>query len=596
MKGHNNKCRLLAMAAVAIVLVVAPAVAATAVKETRTHRQEERQREALSYNDRRRFDYFFLEAACQQQKGNFAEAFELLNHCLEIDSTAAEAYFASAPYYSELGNDSLALACLKKAASLSPGNDTYQEHVAQYYIEGGDYDKAVTAYESLYSHHRDRSDVLNILFQLYRQKKDYGRMLQTIGRMEQVDGKSDETTLMKMGVYEMRGDRKMAYQMLKSIVDERPNEPSYKVMLGNWLMNHDRRDEAFVLFKSALADDHDNEFAQMSLYDYYRSAGNDSAAVRLRDHLLLSHKVDDKTKMSMLQQCIKENERQGGDSVPMLQLFTRVMAANPKNADIPYLKAAYMQLKKMPSDSIAAAFRHVLEVEPERNSARMELAQTAWQKQDWDGMIKLANEGTQYSPNEMSFYYIMGVAQFQKGNEDASLDALRRGVGEINAKSDHNMVSEFYALMGDILYKKHRPEEAFAAYDSCLQWKADNMMALNNYAYYLSELRRDLDKAEKMSRKTIEEEPTNATYLDTYAWILFLEKRYGEAKAYIDRALENDTDSAPSAVVIEHAGDIYAQCGDTDKAVELWQKAINAGGDNAALSKKIRLRKYLPAK
>lgn len=596
MRKYNNKRLLVAMIAVAIVLAVAPAVATTAVKQTHARKAEGQKRAALSHNDRRRYDYFFLEAVCQQEKGNFAEAFELLQHCLEIDSTAAEAYFASAPYYSELGNDSLALECLLNAASLSPGNDTYQEHVAQYYIEGGDYSKAITAYESLYSHHRDRSDVLNILFQLYRQKKDYAHMLQTIERMEQVDGKSDETTLMKMGVYEMRGDKKMAYQMLKSIVDDRPNEPSYKVMLGNWLMNHKRSDEAFEMFRSALDDDHDNEFAQMSLYDYYRSAGNDSAAVGLRDHLLLSPNVDDKTKMSMLQQCIKESEQHGGDSVPVLRLFARVMEANPKNSDIPYLKAAYMQLKGMPGDSIATAYRQVLEVEPERKSARIELAQMAAQEEDWDGVIRIATEGTQYSPDEMEFYYFTGVAQFQKGDEDAALDALRRGMGEISSKSDHNMVSEFYSFMGDILYKKNRPDEAFAAYDSCLQWKADNIGALNNYAYYLSELRRDLDKAEKMSRKTIEEEPSNSTYLDTYAWILFLQNRYGEAKAYIDRALENSPDSMPSAVIIEHAGDIYAQCGETEKAVELWQKAINAGGDNATLSKKIRLRKYLPAK
>ena len=585
------------MVALLFVLAVAPALArAVADGAHKSRAAKPASADTLNYNDRRRYDYFFLEAVLQQEKGNFAEAFELFRHCLDIDSAAAEAYFACAPYYSELGNDSLALACLKKAASLRPGNDTYQEHVAQYYIEGGDYDKAVTAYENLYSHHRDRSDVLNILVQLYRQKKDYNRMLQTLERMEQVDGKSDDITMAKMGVYEMRGDRKMAYQMLKSLVDERPNEPSYKVMLGNWLMNHDRKDEARDLFHSALADDRDNEFAQMSLYDYYRSAGNDSAAVSLRDHLLLSKKTADKTKISMLQQSIKESERQGGDSVPVLGLFRRVMQANPKNGDIAYMKAMYMRLKKMPADSVNAAYRHVLYIEPENTAARTDLIQQQWAAGNWDGVIGLSAEGTQYSPSDMAFYYFLGVANFQKDDTDAALDALKRGVGEISQKSDPALVSDFYALMGDILYKKNLPDEAFAAYDSCLQWKDDNASALNNYAYYLSELHRDLPKAEKMSKKTIEAEPTNSTYLDTYAWILFLQKRYGEAKAYIDRALENDTDSVPSAVVVEHAGDIYAQCGDTGRAVELWQKALDAGGDKAVLSKKIRQRKYSPEK
>ncbi len=50
-----------------------------------------------------------------------------------------------------------------------------------------------------------------------------------------------------------------------------------------------------------------------------------------------------------------------------------------------------------------------------------------------------------------------------------------------------DLVSDLYAVMGDILHKKSEEQEAFAAYDSCLQWKDDNVMALNNYAYYLSE-------------------------------------------------------------------------------------------------------------
>ncbi len=81
-------------------------------------------------------------------------------------------------------------------------------------------------------------------------------------------------------------------------------------------------------------------------------------------------------------------------------------------------------------------------------------------------------------------------------------------------------------IMGDILNKKGLEEESFAAYDSCLQWKDDNVTALNNYAYYMSLKGVELHKAEQMSYKTIKAEPKNGTYLDTYAWILFMEERY----------------------------------------------------------------------
>lgn len=112
---------------------------------------------------------------------------------------------------------------------------------------------------------------------------------------------------------------------------------------------------------------------------------------------------------------------------------------------------------------------------------------------------------------------------------------------------------------------------------------------LNNYAYYLSQQNTQLDHAAEMSLRTLKEEPTNATYLDTYAWILFLQKRYDEAKAYVDLTLQNSKN--PDKVLLEHAGDIYLMAGDKEKAVSYWQQAIEAGGNKASLERKIKTRK-----
>lgn len=94
-----------------------------------------------------------------------------------------------------------------------------------------------------------------------------------------------------------------------------------------------------------------------------------------------------------------------------------------------------------------------------------------------------------------------------------------------------------------------------------------------------------------MSRKTIDAQPDNSTFLDTYAWILFKEGKYADAKTYIDRAIQND--STLSDVVLEHAGDIYALNGDMTKAMELWKKAAEKGDGSALLQKKIKLMKYV---
>lgn len=538
-------------------------------------------------------DRLFLDAVCCQLRGDDSTALQLLDSCRTVNPNAAEAYYRLAQQYFDTGNDSIATKYMERAARLQPANDTYQESVAATYIQQRDYDNAIKAYENLYSHYRERTDILDILVRLYGAKKDYSRMLSTIDRMEKVDGESDELTLLKMNVYEMRHDTKNAYRMLKALNDAHPNEPNYKVMLGNWLMNHSRRDEAFKYLQGALADDPQNAFALNSMYDYYRSGGDNAAADELREKILFSSQTEPKTKVTMLQQAIKESEQNGGDSVVVLNLFDRTMKASPKDADISNMKAMYMKLKGMPDDSVNAAFEHTLSIEPDNNMARVKLIQDKWDKKKWDEVISLSTAGTQYNPDDMVFYYFLGLGYFQKDDDDRALDALKRGVGEINDRTDPDIASDFYGSMGDILFKKKRQEEAFEAYDNSLKWKEDNIVVLNNYAYYLSEQRRDLKRAEQMSFKTVQAEPTNSTYLDTYAWILFLQKRYDEARAYIDRALENDNDSTngPSAVVIGHAGDIYCMCGDTDRAVELWQRALKAGGDKAVLTRKIKTKK-----
>ena len=148
--------------------------------------------------------------------------------------------------------------------------------------------------------------------------------------------------------------------------------------------------------------------------------------------------------------------------------------------------------------------------------------------------------------------------------------------------------------MGDLLHEKGFMQEAFAAYDSCLQWKPDNIPCLNNYAYYLSLQGKDLPKAEQMSYRTVKAEPNSSTYLDTYAWILFMQGRYEEARIYIDQAVKNAT--THSVVITEHAGDIYYMNNEPEKGLEYWQKALEMADEDddcALLQRKIKLKKYI---
>lgn len=546
-----------------------------------------------SFADDKKYDYFFLEAARQQSAGKYPEAFSLLEHARKLNPNAAEVYYYLSLYYSQMKKDSLALECLEKAVGLNPDNQTYSERIAQYFIANQQYDKGIEAYESIYAHNHENTDALRILMQLYQQQKNYPMMLHTLERLEVEEGEDEQLALSKMRIYEMMDDKKAAYRELKNLADLHPLDASYKVMLGNWLMQHERQKEAYKLYVAVLKDEPDNAYAQSSLYDYYNVVGQKDEAQKMLYKILLGKKTDKDTKLVMIRSFIQDNERRGGDSTEVLSLFDKMLDVPQPSADVAELRAAFMSLKKMPVDSVNNAFQKVLSIAPDNAGARLQLVQNLWNKKDYDAVIAMTQAAHAYNPEEMVFYYFGGMAHYQKNQDDATLEEFKRGLAQVNAQSSPELVSDLYMIMGDILYKKQKPEEAFAAYDSCLQWKADNIMGLNNYAYYLSVVGKDLHKAELMSYKTIKAEPKNGTYLDTYAWILFMEERYAEAKAYIDMAVGNLDSIESNLAIYEHAGDIYAMNGLADQALQFWKKAYDGGQKTEVLAWKMENKRYV---
>lgn len=552
--------------------------------------------DTMAYEPHRRFDYFFLDAVRAYNAEKYDEAYRLLQYCLTLNSEAAEAHFLLAQYYQTQKKDSLALHSFEKATQLKPQNNSYLEALARSCISNRNYKDAIVAYEKLYANNKKNEDALDILLRLYQHQKDFDNMLKIINRKEEINGSDEETTLMKVNVYELLNKKKEALEALQSLAAEHPHDIGYQLMVGNWLMQNEKHKEAYKIFAKALQEEPDNTLAQASMYDYYVAQEEVSKAKDMMEQMLISSKTESKTKVNLLKNVIQESLELKQDSTEVLQLFDRVTKANPKDGGVAEIKLAYLNLLSVPDSVKLKAMKEVLAITPDNAPVRVQLIEQRWQEKNWDEIIVLSEEAQAYNPEEMAFYYFMGMAYYHKDDKDKALEAFKRGVDEINEKSNKDFVSDFYAIMGDLLHQKGQIEEAFAAYDSCLQWKPDNVGCLNNYAYFLSLTGKQLDKAEQMSYRTIKAEPTNATYLDTYAWILFIQGRYAEAQIYIDQAITHDTDSVLSAEVLEHAGDIYAMNGDMKKALEYWQAALQQESTSATLAEKIRQRKYIKAK
>ena len=548
--------------------------------------------DTLDYNTKLRLRYFYEEAANQQALGKYDVAYELLQHCKNIAPNAAEVYFALSSYDRDLNSNAMAINDIKRAAELSPENSTYQEQLAMTYIATKDYPNAIKAYEKLYSSNPDRTDVLEILLSLYGQKKDYANMLATVDRMVSADGESEQTVLTRMHIYSLQGKKKEEFNTLKRFVDRYPNDMSYQVMMSNWLLQNGEKQKAFDILQKVQKTDPQNVQAKLSMIDYYRAENLDSIARKMEEGLLTNPHTSTDTKVSIIRSVIANNEASGGDSTKVLSLFRNILAGKQENADLAELYVAYLSLKKMPEDSIVGGLKRILEIAPDNKGARIELLRTLWGKIGNDEIIEISKPGVEYNPDEMAFYYFLGFAYIQKDDDDNAFDIFRKGVAQATDSSEPSLVSDMYSYIGDIYHQRGQIEEAYAAFDSCLQWKEDNVECMNNYAYFISVDGGDLSRAEQMSYKTIKAQPTNSLYLDTYAWVLFQEKRYAEAQIYIEQAVAND--STNSYVQLEHAGDIYIMLGETDKAIDYWRRAIQAGGDAKAIERKIRLKKYIP--
>jgi tetratricopeptide (TPR) repeat protein len=321
--------------------------------------------------------------------------------------------------------------------------------------------------------------------------------------LELLDGGNEQISFSKMQIYEQQGKKDKAFAELKALIDKHPNDLNYQVMFGNWLLQNDKADEAVKIYRHVLKEEPDNTLAQMSMLDYYRAKDMTAEADILLMQLLKGKKTPESEKQALMRQYVMTSVKANVDSTRILAVFDEVLQTAPTSSML-IMKAAYMDLAQMEKDTINTVLLQALALEPDNVSARLQLIQNIWGKQDYPRVIALSQTGQEYNPDEMLFYYFEGFAHFLQDDHEQALEVFRKGTAQINDESNPEIVSDFYAMMGDILHEKGQSEEAFAAYDSCLQWKPDNIGALNNYAYYLSLQNRDLKRAEQMSLKTIQ--------------------------------------------------------------------------------------------
>ena len=545
----------------------------------------------LSAEQQRKYDYFFLEAMRMKGKNEYDAVFGLLQHCLDINPNASSALYEISQYYMFLRQVPQGQAALEQAVAFAPDNFWYSQGLVSLYQQQNELDKAVTLLEKMVTRFPSKQEPLFSLLDIYSRQEKYNDVISTLNRLEKRLGKNEQLSMEKFRIYLQMKDDKKAFQEIESLVQEYPMDMRYQVILGDVYLQNGKKQEAYDAYQKVLAVEPDNPMALFSMASYYEQTGQKELYQQQLDTLLLNKKVTSDTKISVMRQVIAENEQSSAkDSTQVIALFDRMMKQDMDDPQIPMLYSQYLLSKNMEQEAVPV-LEQVVDLDPTNKAARLMLVSAAVKKEDYKQIIKVCEPGIEATPDALELYYYLAIAYHQAEQGDSVLSVCNRALEHITPDTRKEVISDFYSIMGDIYHTKKQMTEAYAAYDSALVYNPSNIGALNNYAYYLSVERRDLDKAEEMSYKTVKAEPNNSTYLDTYAWILFEKGNYAEARIYIDNAMKNDGEK--SDVIVEHCGDIYFMTGDVEGALKYWKKALEMGSESKTLKQKIEKKKYI---
>lgn len=554
--------------------------------------------------ENRLYDYYYSEAVKQKVLGNHDAAYTLLQYCLELNPKAGEALYDLGLYAIYMQNDSLGERYLERAAALEPENIWYREVLSGFYLSRSAWSKAQKCLEEMAELNPKRSDVLMRLVSLYQNDKKYQQAIDVLNRIETLEGKNLQVSMDKYWLYMQLKEKDKAYAELQALSEEFPNDLSYRVILGTQYMANDELDKAKQIFDEVENKDPENQTLCLALMDYAQTIKNDSLYQANLNRLLFGEATDEATRLRVMKDYVSQQAQDSLHDAQIRGTFRKLLADSRSSADMWMMYAAYQTLKKDAQDSIAVSLNKVIELEPDNKVALQELILINIKKQDFQGLIHLCQKAIQYYPDMLVFYYYKGLSHYQLDEQQEAIKTFELGLRQEKSSGDEGMVSDMYSILGDLYHEQKLNEKAYAAYDSALVYKDDNLGALNNYAYFLSLENKDLDKAQEMSYKTIQIEPDNVTYLDTYAWILFLKGKYAEAKIYMDKVVgyyeSEPTDNKGkenketiNGGVLEHAGDIYYHCNEPEKALEYWKKAQKSDGASDLLEQKIKQKKYI---
>lgn len=537
-----------------------------------------------SDRDSVRAEDYYIEGVRSFCAGDYRSAESGLSACLRLEPENDAAMYYLAMISMSRNETDRALSLLEKASAISPENAWYRLATARLYSGIGENGLAISVYESLIAEHPSKSDYYYELIDLLVRTGELDKALSTLDRIEELRGVDELTCNARYEILIRQNRLDDAEAVVRKMDEDFPSART-ALLLGD--LNKSRYNDSTALryYKKALALDPDFTPAYFGVAEVYRMERNFYYYFQNIDVFLSSPDMNPEMKASYFQEIVFPS---GMVQVFKPQVDTMILCtlhAHPEDTTVLSLAGSYYIAVDSVDRGLELLRRNV-ELHPDVKSVHSALLGQLYYLEDWEQLIPAAAQTVESFPEDITLREVLAIAYWQHGEIEEAVKVYHRILKDI--PKDHPMLINCYGSLGDLYHELGNRRQSYACYEKGLRIDDNYSPILNNYAYYLSEERRNLKKALEMSRKTILNEPENATYLDTYGWLLYLTGDYEQARKYLKDAMVYG--GKENAEVLDHYAEALFALKEYNLAFLYWGNADKID-PSLGLSEKIARRR-----
>lgn len=537
-----------------------------------------------SDRDSVRAEDYYIEGVRSFCAGDYRSAESGLSACLRLEPENDAAMYYLAMISMSRNETDRALSLLEKASAISPENAWYRLATARLYSGIGENGLAINVYESLIAEHPSKSDYYYELIDLLVRTGELDKALSTLDRIEELRGVDELTCNARYEILIRQNRLDDAEAVVRKMDEDFPSART-ALLLGD--LNKSRYNDSTALryYKKALALDPDFIPAYFGVAEVYRMERNFYYYFQNIDVFLSSPDMNPEMKASYFQEIVFPS---GMVQVFKSQVDTMILCtlhAHPEDTTVLSLAGSYYIAVDSVDRGLELLRRNV-DLHPDVKSVHSALLGQLYYLEDWEQLIPAAAQTVESFPEDITLREVLAIAYWQHGEIEEAVKVYHRILKDI--PKDHPMLINCYGSLGDLYHELGNRRQSYACYEKGLKIDDNYSPILNNYAYYLSEERRNLKKALEMSRKTILNEPENATYLDTYGWLLYLTGDYEQARKYLKDAMVYG--GKENAEVLDHYAEALFALKEYNLAFLYWGNADKID-PSLGLSEKIARRR-----